>query len=1039
MSIDIFKTHIDEDKPAILLLGKDFKSNAPLGEQIKQLLDVPSDWSLVDFLGALNTAAKIKNAKAILLIDGLNESVYWRDVWGNALENLITEIKLKYSNLLLITTYRTSYEEQLFPKHYFTSSPEAHDRQVEVYGYNFNVHEAIIRYFTYYEITPTNYSNTFNHFAEPLYLKIFCETKQGQTVSFADDDLFEVLDQYLQRCNENILHLLNKEPRYNKYFLQYKLAAIADYLWASNSRDIPLSKVVGNDLNQKELAAIEHENLLIFRDWDQREVLSFTYDLLSGYLIATQLIGKLNSEDQLNTFIGSADFNNKLLGSSTQHPLYSDILRCFCVLAIKKFGLAGLIKLNNPVWSRDVLLSLYEINVEYVKYHESVIKNFITSAFKKTDNQELIFAQSSSVEFDTQHPLNFAFTSSLIQQLSVADRDLGWTEFIRKNYSSYSEYDIKKFLRDFEQAVKGGEELSDRIHLKAEKVKWLLTSTNRELRDTATRALYFYGRQFPTDFSTLVFESLSINDPYVWERTLASLYGVVMAEHNSLTSSNFRDNILSKIGRELYKLIFQENASYATTHILARDYAKRTIDICLLYHHKQFSKTEIQSLRESYKGGIRDWDEYDFDRKEHSCEGPIHMDFSNYTIGTIVKDGGSYSDPPEKQKVRRQIYWRIFDLGWQGERFEKAERAIGNQNHSRSDQAKIERYGKKYSWIAFFEIAGYRDDIGLLDNDWNRFRISYADIDPSFPIKLKSEKFIQSKILEDEHLPLKEWYLHGKNPEVKEYLIAENLIQHQGKWVCLDGSDFQRNEELGREMFAFVRGILIKEQDYPEAIKLLKEQRLGRWLPNKRNNLYSFASELYNCPDAAYDNYVELEFITDRRMEKVRIGDPNYYPLMIMEESEGNLMMKMHYPEEIETEVRSVKTFESLFPVMEYNWESDYHDPDQAGHQTIVAKELATHLGLIDQPQTFDLFERTGEKASINIGYYNDDGNSHSLVYLRKDLFDKFLTDKGFRYVWTVWGRRQINYEKSDDFFAQEDVPDKNQYFQEIVEYDPKL
>jgi hypothetical protein len=60
-----------------------------------------------------------------------------------------------------------------------------------------------------------------------------------------------------------------------------------------------------------------------------------------------------------------------------------------------------------------------------------------------------------------------------------------------------------------------------------------------------------------------------------------------------------------------------------------------------------------------------------------------------------------------------------------------------NYCSSRSEQPNIERYGKKYSWIAYFEIAGLQSDKNLLDNDWERFRLSDADIDPTFPIKQK--------------------------------------------------------------------------------------------------------------------------------------------------------------------------------------------------------------------------------------------------------------------------------------------------------------
>ena len=1036
LAVNIFKNRIDAGEPAVLLLGRDFKSNSPLGEQIKQLLDIPSDWSLSDFLGAMNTAAKVRNTKAILLIDGLNESVHWKEIWDSALENLVNEIKLNYSNLLLITTYRTSYEEQLFPENYFTDSDEAFFKKATVDGFdNFSVHEAVEKYFKHYNITLTGgHSNTLYHFSEPLYLKIFCETKKGQTVSITSDDLFEVLDQYLQRCNENILKQLNREFRYNQQFVRGKLLQIAGRLWTSNSREIALSTALPDILSQGELAAIEHEDLLVFRDWNRGEVVSFTYDLLSGYMIATTIVDGLSDKNQATAFISSSGFADKLLRTDTKHPLYNDILRCFFVLAVKKFGITPFETVSHSGLIIYLLRSLYEINAAYIKQNETSIKNFIWSAFRDADNREQILILSQSVEFDPGHPLNFKFTSCLIKELSVADRDLSWTEFIRKNYSSYDDYNLSAFLRDFEKAIEEEGDLSERIHLAAEKVKWLLTSTNRELRDTATRALYYYGRRFAESFVNMVFDSLTVNDPYVWERTLASLYGVAMAEHTSFVSDDFRKNVLPEIGRKLYGLMFSENAPHATTHILAGDYAKRTVDICLLYHRERFTETEIQRLKKPYQNGIiEDWQECNFDHSEYDYAGPIHMDFSNYTIGTIVRGGGSYADPPEKQRVRRQIYWRIFDLGWEEGQFKEAEQAVNSRNHV-DERPKVERYGKKYSWIAFYEVAGYRDNLGLLDKSYNEFRISEADIDPSFPEKPRNEAFIQQDISSNKQLELKDWYLSGEHSKVKDYLSAENLSEENAGWICLDAFDRQSSSKVGRERIAFVRGLLVKEKDYQEFLSLLRRQKLRGWLNNnKGQNYYSFAGELYYCPEATYDNYRDIEFTIETKKEKIKIGDPDSQ--LIMRERPDGFAFEEEYPEEIEREVRTTRSFNVLCPVMEYNWETYHSVVNQAGHETVVAKELAAHLGLVNQPQTFNLFDKMGKKASVTISYH-DDSNSHSLVYLRKDSLDKFLAENGFKYVWAIWGEKRIHYDKSDDFCAQ-NSPAKEQHFQEIIEYNP--
>lgn len=89
------------------------------------------------------------------------------------------------------------------------------------------------------------------------------------------------------------------------------------------------------------------------------------------------------------------------------------------------------------------------------------------------------------------------------------------------------------------------------------------------------------------------------------------------------------------------------------------------------------------------------------------------MDFENYTLGRLVPDRGNYQDDhAEYQGAKKQVMQRMFDLGFRDETFEEVDRWIAwSQPGGRQDDAgKIDRYGKKYSWIAFFEMYGVRVD-----------------------------------------------------------------------------------------------------------------------------------------------------------------------------------------------------------------------------------------------------------------------------------------------------------------------------------------
>ena len=217
--------------------------------------------------------------------------------------------------------------------------------------------------------------------------------------------------------------------------------------------------------------------------------------------------------------------------------------------------------------------------------------------------------------------------------------------------------------------------------------------------------------------------------------------------------------------------MFKENAPHATTHILSRDYARNLIEISLLHSPNLLSLEEKTRIHPPFKdGGIRTWGESEEKDKDNYRDGsgPVHMDFGNYTLGSLVKDRGNYDDKnPEYLKLMSNFFWRLYDLGYSHELFAEIDKHIclvNNWRMGRSYEAgKIDRYGKKYSWIVFFELAGYREDNGVLHEFFTQHgRIPEADIDPSFPEQVSANNVIAVDLLDDRSLPLSEWIEKGK-------------------------------------------------------------------------------------------------------------------------------------------------------------------------------------------------------------------------------------------------------------------------------------
>lgn len=301
------KTHISHNicyeklksgSPALLILGRYFTSDQPLRNQLLDILDIPRVYNLKNFLEALEAAAEAYHVRIPIVIDGLNESIHngrFSNVWKLGLTGLIQEIK-NYKNLVLITTYRNTYSEFILSKN--------EPRIVKhIYGFGYdNLEKVVKKYFDYYKIKADLTESSLSQFKYPIYLKIFCETKnperkEEKNIYIGDYTLFEVFDEYLDNINNILCEKLDLYP--NVPFLFPKLKKIAEYLWRENRSDIPLTEMV-KIVDDKAIDQLDFwpsskskfildEGLLINNCLDGDEIIYFTYDLLGGYLIAKYL------------------------------------------------------------------------------------------------------------------------------------------------------------------------------------------------------------------------------------------------------------------------------------------------------------------------------------------------------------------------------------------------------------------------------------------------------------------------------------------------------------------------------------------------------------------------------------------------------------------------------------------------------------------------------------------------------------------------------------------------------------------------------
>ena len=1066
--------------PALFVRGSQFRTGQAVEVQLRELFDIPPAWSWHDFLQALSAAAEAYHTRIPLIIDGLNESGHngaFSNIWELGLKGLVQEIA-ETKNLVLITTCRKSYEdaiwkevrarEDIIPGKIIWKDKDSLNL---VYAYGFDTdevkQEAIKKYFDAYKIKADLTLATLVQFEHPLHLKIFCETKNSERkteieVYGGEQTLFEVFDEYLDQCNKAICDRLNLHPK--TIIVQPALNKMAAHLWENRSREIPFEELVrivdGQsrehlDWPSSKTYAIESEGLLVYRDWvGVGEVMHFTYDLLGGYLIAKYLVDQ--ASDDVQAFLNSEEAVALLFGEDYQilHPMHEDICRCLAAHVPAETGhFLHELPDNKKAFGLSIR-ALFEISPQDITEDCIYLVAYLFDQYQ--ENRDFFFNSAETTVGHPDHPFNASFWSERLLKLSMSERDLSWTEYVRRNRYSFEDIVLR-----FEDTCRNAQDLSkERLHLLAEYIMWILTSTIRPLRDQATRALYWYGRRFPEEFFGLVIKSFTINDPYVdpyvSERMLAATYGIAMARQNDFEDTSFVDEMLPKYAKKLYKNMFKPNAPHATIHILARDYAKRTIDIALIHHPDLLTDDEQERITPPFTdGGIREWGESENKNEGEYEKGPapLQMDFENYTLKSLIKYDNE--NPDEYKRIRANVYWRIYDLGFSLESFGEIDSLLLTENYrkySRSgDGRKTDRYGKKYSWIAYFELAGFRQDQGNLPDFYDNGRCIEADIDPSFPDKHREYNLVREDFLGDREASTEKWVLKTPHPDLTPYLNVDQLWDEQGSWVLLHGHLGQEDKPASRKMSAWMQGLIVKPENVCEIVEILKRQENidGHTVPFIPEDYQTFTGEIPWCDTYPANSWQEFSFlvrkytIPKKQFELLRGGEPisliDDFELWdttrkLIEKDDEQRLNELLRERNLEIRIKTVdeekfehKDFEVLVPVRYNCCEESRSAANPRRSIALPNREISDCLNLYKKPQSFDLFEKDSNRcASISFEYGDIWSNSQNFTYLRRDLLDNFLAEICGELIWVIWGNRLLVSENYDG-------PYKN--FQEVRTY----
>ena len=565
---EIASRRVNEGAPTILLMGQRFRSSEDPWTQTLQHLDLPGI-TAEKLVGALEASAQASNCRALIMIDAINESPD-RQMWPTNLPAFLARIQ-RSPWIGTVLSVRSSYKEAMIPVSVRELSVAiTHDGFLDL------EYDALKAFASHYGVEFSSTPVLDPEFSNPLFLKTICEGLQSRgerRIPKGFRGISAVFGLYLEAINERLANYLDYDPQHN--LVHRALLSIAEGMAETEVRSLKRTTaqdLVNNLLPNRGFINSLYQSLVAEgvltedRDWvTGEELTSIAYDRFADYAIANGILQTRLDKDNP----GSAFAEGGGLAFLQDKEGYVAP------------GLVEALSVLFPEFTGQELIRYAPNLADYPGAGEAFLQSIVwrsLDAFSDDTNavlDELIQSKRLwsnpldtilSVSTIPGHPFNASLLHLRLLKDTMPERDSWWSTYLHNAWGTRGPVDR---LLDWASGLSAEDDVEEAaVDLAATTLAWMLTTSNRFIRDRATKALVslLTGRFESTE--RLVIKFTDTDDPYVVERIYAVAYGVVMR-------SNDTDRI-GKLASLVYQRIFASGTPPA--HVLLRDYARGVIE-----------------------------------------------------------------------------------------------------------------------------------------------------------------------------------------------------------------------------------------------------------------------------------------------------------------------------------------------------------------------------------------------------------------------------------------------------------------------------
>lgn len=793
---DTAQERMDCKVRSVVLLGQQFNGSEPWS-QIRDLLGFPSNISRDQMLQMFNISGEITGYPLIIFIDALNESST-RHIWINNLKGMVERIK-EYPWVRLCISCRTSYLDVTIPDSMGVPC-------VNHTGFEGVEYEAWTSFFKHYGLQSPSMPLLHPEFTNPLFLKVVCEAlhEAGITVFPHDFVCFSrVVERLISEKNKKVATILDYTEKDN--YVQIVLNELIKSLsckgknWLERNEARKLTELIwpGKTVSGSLFEVMIREGIL-FEDRVRDEkgnscdCIRLGYDRMGDFLLAQSYLDDIDSTSIKKAFTKDGRLNF-LINPLKNIELNKGLIEMLSILIPEKYSYELISLVDSSLKDNELLLKAF---LESLPWRDSsaifsdtfdICRHCLNTKETFQDCMESILTVSIRPGFG----MNASWFHSEIVYMSMGRRDQWWVPFLHLTYGTHQSMDrILRWALSVDLT-----NISDGVlELWATQLLWFCASSDRRVRDFATKSLVRIVESRIKLLRNLLNRFISVNDEYVLERCLAITYGCLIRSPDN--------SVLGNIAESIDEYFF--DGGNLPENALVRDYIYLIMNLANInsvlpkgtvigkftppfkssWPLVSLPEEEIESKREEFREK--------YPKLLFSCR---NDDFATYTVSPFI----SKYDGIDLKEATRWIFSHIIkDIGYNERLHADFDgHLLYKYGGGRSKPVWTERIGKKYQWIAFYRLIGrVSDNLQRKKSHW------YDDYEEKMPLQALHERnidptFYKKDILDEdqeksyvmpsfnfqkEQLSDKQWMDESRFPDSSLLLSTRD-----SKWYALKG------------------------------------------------------------------------------------------------------------------------------------------------------------------------------------------------------------------------------------------------------------